>query len=100
MNEKRREFYEKLDVHLEEWSALISHLKDLTSEAKADVAGELSQLSMILELKRAEAWVRLKELKASGDERWEELEQALGRIQNEGKAVYHAAVAKFRAPVG
>ena len=36
MNEKRKAFYAKLDAHLEEWTALIAHMQDLTSAAQAD----------------------------------------------------------------
>ncbi len=97
MNEKRKEFYGKLDAQLDEWGAQIDHLKARSATAKADFLTDYGQTLDAFQRKHAEALAKLKELKAAGDEAWDGLVAGMEKVLADGKAAYHAAVARFKS---
>ena len=96
MNEKRKAFYEAVDAQLDAWGAQIEHLKLRAGAAKAEFLDEHSHTLEALQHRHAEAMVRLRELRASGDEAWDDLGAGLSRILAEGKAACHAALSRFQ----
>jgi len=96
MNEKRKAFHAAVDAQLEAWGAQIEHLKLRASAAKAEFLDEHTQTIEALQQRHAEAMVRLRELRASGDEAWDDLGAGLSRILAEGKTACHAAMSRFQ----
>jgi hypothetical protein len=96
MNEKRKAFYAAVDAQLDAWGAQIEHLKLRASAAKAEFLDEHTQTIEALQQRHAEAMVRLRELRASGDEAWDDLGAGLSRILAEGKTACHAAMSRFQ----
>jgi hypothetical protein len=96
MNEKRRAFYESFDAQLEEWGTQIAHLKARGIAVKTEFIIDYSDTLDALQLKRNEGWAKLKELKAAGDEAWEDLEKGMEKILTEGKTAFHEAVSRFK----
>jgi hypothetical protein len=97
MNEKRKIYYEKLDAQLDEWGAQIDQLKAKSATVKAEIVQDYKQALDNLQRKHAEGLIRLKELKASGDDAWDDLVAGLEKILAEGKAAYHNAVSRFKS---
>lgn len=97
MNEKRKVFYEKLDAQLDEWGVQIDQLKARSATVKAGVIQDYNQALGTFQRKHAEGLVKLKELKASGDEAWDDLVAGLEKILAEGKDAYHNAVSRFKS---
>jgi hypothetical protein len=96
MNEQRKAFYEKFDAQLNQWGAQIDQLKARSATARAEIAQEYGQALDDFQRKHAEALVRLKQLKASGDGAWDDLVAGLETILAEGKAAYHNALSRFK----
>jgi len=96
MNEKRKAFYEAVDAQLDAWGAQIEQLRLRASAAKAEFQDEHSHTLEALQHRHAEAMVRLRELRASGDQAWDDLGAGLSRILAEGKAACHAALSRFQ----
>jgi hypothetical protein len=96
MNENRRAFYEKLDAQLEEWTRQIAQLKAKTALVKAEFMSDHARTLDALQEKRNAAWVKLKELKGSGDDAWDDVVLGLEKMLAEGKVAYHEAVSSFK----
>jgi predicted kinase len=96
MNEKRKVYYEKFDAQLDAWSAQIEVLKAKSTTIRAEIAQEYNAALDTFQVKHAEALSRLRELKASGDEAWNELVAALEKVLEEGKAAYENAASRIR----
>jgi hypothetical protein len=97
MNEKHKEFYEKLDAQLDEWGAQIDHLKARSATAKANFLTDYGQSLEAFQRKHAEALAKLKELRAAGDEAWDDLVAGLEQVLADGKTAYHTALARFKS---
>jgi len=96
MNEKRRAFYEKLDVQMDEWSIQIDQLKARTATVTGEWVNEYRHALEAFQHKHAEALAKVKELGVAGDEAWDEVVAGMEKILAEGKAAYHSAVSKFK----
>ena len=72
MKEERKAYEEKLDAHLKEWKSRIAVLKAKADKAKADTKMNYYKIIQALEHKQDEAKTKLQELKAVGDEAWED----------------------------
>jgi hypothetical protein len=97
MNEKRKVFYEKFDAQLDEWGAQIELLKARSATLKAGIVQDYNEALDAFQHKHAEGLTRLKELKASGDDAWDDLVAGLEKILAEGKVAYHNAISRFKS---
>ncbi len=94
--DKREAYQKKFDAQMEEWSAQISLFK-----AKADKAGAEAKLEyyrLIESLQRRQTGIRtkLQELKAAGDEAWEDLKVGAEKARAEVKTAFDSAAARFK----
>lgn len=96
MNEKRRAYEEKLDAQLNEWSAQIALLKARADKGKADVKIEYYKTIEALQHRQDEAGTKLHELKAAGDEAWEDVRTGAEKAWTEVKTAFHDAASKFK----
>ncbi|AGF77556.1 hypothetical protein UWK_00982 [Desulfocapsa sulfexigens DSM 10523] len=96
MMEKRKAYEEKLDAQLKEWNAEIDLLKAKVENVNADLKVEYATKIEALQHKRDIARAKLHELKAAGDEAWEDLKTGAEKAWSEVKTAFHDAAAKFK----
>jgi hypothetical protein len=96
MKEKRKAYEEKLDAQLKEWSAQIALLKAKADNAKADVKIDYYKTIDAVQRKQEEARTKLQELKAAGDEAWEDVKKGAEKAWSEVKTAYHDAKSRFK----
>jgi len=96
MTDKRKAFEEKLDAQINEWNAQLALIKAKAAKAKADAKVEYYTTIEALQLKRDTARAKLHELKASGDDAWEDLKTGAEKVWDEIKSAFHAAAEKFK----
>ncbi len=95
MIDKRKAYQEKLDAQLEEWNAQISLLRAKADKAKAEAKIEYYEIIKTLQLKQDNAKAKLQELKAAGDEAWEDLKAGAEKAWAEIKTAFDSAASKF-----
>lgn len=96
MTDKRKAFEEKLEAQMKEWNAQIDLLKAKADTAKAEAKVEYYAKIESLQQKRDTARTKLRELKASGDEAWEDLKAGAKKAWDDVKSAYHDAASKFK----
>ena len=96
MKDKRKAYEEKLDAQMEEWNAQIALLKAKADKAKAEAKIEYYKTIENLQQRQDEASAKLHELKAAGDEAWEDLKTGAEKAWAEVKTAFHEAVSKFK----
>ncbi len=96
MKDKRKAYEEKLDAQLKEWSAQISLLKAKADNAKADAKIEYYKTIEALQGKQNKAMTKLQELKAVGDDAWEDLKKGAEKAWADVKTAYHEASSRFK----
>ena len=96
MTNKRKVYEEKIDAQLEEWNAQIALLKARAGKAKAGAKVEYNKTIEALQRRQDEARAKLHELKAAGDEAWEDLKTGAEKAWDEVKAAFHSATSKFK----
>jgi multidrug resistance efflux pump len=96
MNDMRKAHEEKFDAQLEEWSAQIALLKARADKAKADVKIDYYKTIDALQRKQDESRTKLQELKAAGDEAWNDLKTGAEKTWAEVKTAYHDATSRFK----
>ncbi|GFE62834.1 coiled coil domain-containing protein [Geobacter sp. AOG2] len=96
MSDRRKAYEERLDAQLKEWNAQITLLKAKAEKMTADMKVEYYKAIESLQHKQGEAGIRLRELKASGDEAWEDMKTGLEKAWTEVKAAFHEATSKFK----
>ncbi len=96
MKDKRKAYEEKLDAQLKEWSAPIALLKAKADKAKADAKIDYYETIDTLQRKQDEARTKLQELKAAGDEAWEDLKIGAEKAWSEVKTAYHDGTSRFK----
>ena len=96
VKDKRKAFEEKLDAQMNEWNAQIALLKAKADTAKAEAKVEYYSKIEILQHKRDTARAKLQELKAAGDQAWENLKAGAEKAWAEVKTALHDAVSKFK----
>ncbi|MFZ1985348.1 MAG: coiled coil domain-containing protein [Desulfatitalea sp.] len=96
MDDRRKAYEEKLDAQLKEWRAQSALLKAKADKAKADVKIEYYKTIDTLQRKQDEAGTKLRELKASGDEAWNDLKAGAEKIWSDVKTAYHDATSRFK----
>jgi hypothetical protein len=96
MMDKRKAYEDKLDAQLKEWSAQIALLKAKADKAKAEAKNEYYKTIEVLQHKQNDARTKLQELKAAGDEAWEDIKMGAEKVWAEVKTAYHDASSRFK----
>ncbi len=96
MTDKRKAYEERLEAQLQEWNAQIALLKAKAEKTKADAKIEYYSRLEVLQHNRDTAKVKLRELKAAGDEVWEELKIGAEKAWAEVKTAFHEASSKLK----
>lgn len=96
MNDRRKAYEEKLDAQLKEWKAKSALFKAKADKAKADVKIEYYKTIDTLQRKQDEAGTKLRELKAAGDEAWNDLKAGAEKVWSDAKTAYHDATSRFK----
>lgn len=96
MSSKREAYEKKFDAQLNEWSAQIALLRAKADNAKADANMDYHKTIEALQRKRDEAAAKLHDLKAAGDDAWEDVKKGAERAWDEVKSAYHEALSNFK----
>lgn len=96
MSDKRKAFEEKLDAQIDELNAQIALFKAKADKAKAEAKVEYYKSIDGLQFKRDTARAKLHELKASGDEAWDDLKTGAEKAWDDLRSAFHSAAAKFK----
>jgi hypothetical protein len=94
--DKKEEYILKLDAQLREWSAKIDELKAKTDKAKGDLKIEYGRQIAALEAKKEYAQKRLKEIRETSGQAWEELKTGVEHAWHELKISLDNAITKFK----
>lgn len=96
MTDKRKAYQEKLDAQLAEWNAQLSLFRAKTDKSGAEAKVEFYKIIEALQHRRDGAGGKLKELKAAGDEAWEDLRSGAEKAWAELKTAFDSAASKFK----
>ncbi|OGR00842.1 MAG: coiled coil domain-containing protein [Deltaproteobacteria bacterium RIFOXYD12_FULL_50_9] len=96
MQDKRKAYEEKLDAQLDVWSAQIALFKARADKAKAEAKIEFYKNIEALQRSQDDVRAKLHELKASGDEAWEDLKTGAEKAWEEVVTAFHKAAKKFK----
>ena len=96
MKDMRKAYEEKFDAQLDEWGAQIALLKARADKAKADVKIDYYKTIEALQRKQDLSRTKLKELKASGDDAWEDIKTGAEKSWADVKTAYHDATSRFK----
>ena len=96
MKDKRKAYEEKFDAQLKEWSAQLDLLKAKADNARADAKIEYNKAIDVLKHKQDDAATKLRELKSSSDEAWEDIKTGAEKVWAEVKNAYHGASSRFK----
>ena len=96
MKDKRKAYEEKVDAQLKEWSAQITLLKAKADNARADAKIEYYKTIEALQRKQNDAKAKVQELRAAGDEAWEDLKAGSEKAWAEIKTAFHDATSRFK----
>jgi nucleotide-binding universal stress UspA family protein len=93
---KKKEYQEKIEAQLKEWEPKIEALKAKADSAKSDAQTIYKEQIENLRQKQDAARGKLKELKDSGEEAWEEVKGGVDKAIEDIKEAFSRAKAKFR----
>jgi predicted ATP-binding protein involved in virulence len=96
MDNRRKAYEEKIDAQLKEWNAQIDLLKAKADKAKTEAKIDYYKTIDALQHKQEEARTKLKELKAAGDEAWEDVKKGAEKAWAEIKTAYKDAASRFK----
>jgi len=96
MSDIRKAYEEKYDAQLKEWNAEIALLKAKADKAKAEAKIEYYRTIETLQGKQDAAGKKLRELKAAGDDAWEDIKTGAENAWGELKTALHSAASKFK----
>jgi hypothetical protein len=96
MTNKRKAYEEKYDAQLKEWSAEIALLNAKADNAKAEEKIEYYKMIETLQGKQDAARIKLQELKAAGDDAWEDLKTGTENVWTEVKTAFQNAASRFK----
>jgi predicted ATP-binding protein involved in virulence len=96
MDNRRKAYEEKIDAQLKEWNAQIDLLKAKADKAKTEAKIDYYKTIEALQHKQEEARIKLKELKAAGDEAWEDVKKGAEKAWAEIKTAYNDAASRFK----
>jgi multidrug resistance efflux pump len=93
---KRKAYEEKFDAQLKEWSAQIALLKAKADTARAEAKIEYYKTIETLQGKQDAARTKLQELRAAGDDAWEDLKTGAEKIWADVKTAFQSSVSRFK----
>lgn len=93
---QKQAYQEKMEAQLKEWGAKIDELKAKAEKAEADAKLEYHKRIDGLQAKRNAVEAKLAEVKASGEEAWENLKDGAERAWNELRSAVNEAASKFK----
>jgi multidrug resistance efflux pump len=96
MTDKRKAYEEKFDAQLKEWSAEIALLKAKADKAKAEAKIEYHKTIETLQGKQDAASTKLQELRAAGDDAWEDIKTGAENVWTEVKTAFNSAASRFK----
>jgi TMP repeat len=96
MRDKRKAYEEKFDAQLKEWNAEIVLLNAKADKAKAEEKIEYYKTIEALQGKQDAARIKLQELRAAGDDAWEDIKTGAENVWTEVKSTFQSAAAKFK----
>ena len=96
MTDKRKAFEEKFDAQLKEWSAQLALLNAKADKTKAEAKIEYYKTIETLQGKQNVARTKLQELRAAGDDAWEDLKTGAENVWTEVKTAFNSAASKFK----
>lgn len=97
MASEKDQYVEKRKAQLDEWNAEIEELGVKIASADADAKAKIKHEEHIADLrrKRDDAKVKLAEIKAAGDDQWENLKDGLENVWTSMKDGFEKIKAKF-----
>ena len=96
MTDKRKAYEEKFDAQLKEWSAEMALFKAKADKAKAEAKIEYYKTIETLQGKQDAARTKLQELRAAGDDAWEDLKTGAENVWTEVKTAFQSAASRFK----
>ena len=96
MTDKRKAYEEKFDAQLKEWSAAIALLKAKGDKARTEAKTEYQKTIETLQGKLDAARTKSQELRAAGDDAWEDLKTGAENVWAEVKTAFQSAVSRFK----
>lgn len=95
MTDKRKAYEEKFDAQLKEWSTKITLLNTKADKAKAEAKVEYYKTIEHLQGKQDEARIKLQELRAAGDDVWEDIKTGAENVWTDVKASFNSSASGF-----
>jgi predicted aldo/keto reductase-like oxidoreductase len=89
MLKDRKNYENRLDAQLAQWKAEIDVLKAKAARTEVDAKVHVDQSIDAMQRKHDEAAGRLRGLKASSDDAWEDLKTSTEKAWTEFKALFH-----------
>jgi hypothetical protein len=96
MTDKRKAYEEKFDAQMKEWSAEIALLNAKADKAKAEAKIEYYKTIERLQGKQDGAKMKLQELRAAGDDAWEDLKVGAENVWADVKTAFTSAASRFK----
>lgn len=93
--DERKTYEEKLNAQLKEWSAEIALLNAKADKATAETKIEYYKMITIVERKQETAAMKFQELRAAGDDGWEDLKAGAEKAWAAVKTALQSAASKF-----
>ena len=94
--DKRTEYAEKLSAQMVEWDMQIDQLKIKATSAAPEAKLEYSKAIRALQLKRAEAAQKLKNIPITSDDEWEILKSGIDQIWSDLTTMLGDAIKKIK----
>jgi nucleotide-binding universal stress UspA family protein/archaellum component FlaC len=96
VSKKKKAYERKIDAQLREWGTQVEVLKAKAEKAKAEA--KITYLKQIEELRRKEESLKgkLRELKGSGDEAWEDFKGGMEEALSDMKKALKRAASRFK----
>jgi hypothetical protein len=94
--DKRTEYAEKLSAQMVEWDMQIDQLKIKATSATPEAMLEYSEAIKALQLKRAEAALKLQNIPITSDDEWEVLKSGIDQIWGEFTTMLGDVFKKFK----
>jgi hypothetical protein len=94
--DKRKAYEERLDAQLKEWSAEIALLNAKADKARAEMKIEYYKTIEALQGKQDAAKTKFQELRAAGDDAWDDLKTGSENVWAEVKTAFQSAASRFK----
>jgi hypothetical protein len=94
--DKRKAYEEKFAAQLKEWNAEIALLNAKADKAEAEMKIEYYKTIEALQGKQDAAKTKLQELRAAGDDAWDDLKSGSENVWAEVKTAFQSATSRFK----